>query len=342
VANRRVTSEDVAKYAGVSRTTVSLVLNSVQNIKISAATRQKVFDAASELGYVPNAMAQALVSRRTQAIGLVFTRQPHHIASDPFLPQVLDGILEVVRANNLRLLIDIIEPEHQEQAYHELVLAKRIDGIVFSGPRVDDVALVNLEKEGFPTVLMGQLPGSDFHSVDVDNRLAAHQAVDYLISLGHRQIACITNAPASYSASSDRLIGYCEALEQAGIPYNEALVRYGDFEPESGHIQMSSLLSAGVPFTAGFVASDAVLIGANAALREHGLRIPDDISLVGFDDIAWSKYVDPSLTTIRLPAQALGYQACTMLMQILNGQSVPERNLVLPTELIIRNSCRRL
>jgi DNA-binding LacI/PurR family transcriptional regulator len=340
VANRQVTSADVAKYAGVSRTTVSLVLNDVHNIKISPGTRQRVFDAAAELGYVPNAMAQALVSRRTQAIGLVFTRQPHHIASDPFLPQVLDGMLEVVRANNLRLLIDIVEPEHQEQAYHELVRAKRIDGIVFSGPRVDDVALVNLEKEGFPTVLMGQLPGSGFYSVDVDNHLAARQAVDYLISLGHRQIACITNAPSSYSASVDRLMGYRDALEQAGIPYNDTLVRFGDFEPESGYIQMNSLLSSGVPFTAGFIASDAVLIGANAALREHGLHIPDDISLVGFDDIAWSKYVDPPLTTVRLPAQAIGNQACTMLMQILNGQSIPERNLVLPTELIIRNSCK--
>ncbi len=342
MANRQVTSEDVARHAGVSRTTVSLVLNGVQNIKISPKTRQLVFDSAAELGYVPNSMAQALVSRRTHAIGLVFSRQPHHIATDSFMPQVLDGMLEVVRANNLRLLIDIVEPEHQEQAYHDLVRAKRIDGIVFSGPRVDDVALVNLEKEGFPTVLMGQLPGSSFYTVDVDNRLAARQAVDYLISLGHRQIACLTNAPVSYSAASDRLQGYRDALEQAGIPYNDELVRFGDFEPESGYQQMNSLLTSGAKFTAGFIASDAVLIGANAALREHGLRIPEDISLVGFDDIAWSKYVDPPLTTMRLPAQALGYQACTMLLKLLSGQSIPEKNLVLPTELIIRNSCRSL
>ena len=342
MAKRQVTSEDVAKHAGVSRTTVSLVLNDVHNIKISPETRQRVFDSAAELGYVPNAMAQALVNRRTQAIGLVFTRQPHHIATDSFLPQVLDGMLEVVRANNLRMLIDIVEPEHQEQAYHELGRAKRIDGIVFSGPRVDDVALINLEKEGFPTVLMGQLPGSNFYSVDIDNRLAARQAVEYLISLGHRQIACITNAPFSYSASADRLLGYREALEQAGIPFNESLVRFGDFEPESGYTQMSSLLASGISFTAGFIASDAVLIGANAALREHGLRIPADISLVGFDDIAWSQYVDPPLTTVRLPAQAIGKQACTMLMQILSGQVIQEKNIVLPTELIIRRSCRNL
>jgi hypothetical protein len=122
------------------------------------------------------------------------------------------------------------------------------------------------------------LPGSNFYSVDIDNRLAARQAVEYLIGLGHRQIACITNAPFSYSASADRLLGYREALEQAGIPFDESLVRFGDFEPESGYTQMSSLLASGIPFTAGFIASDAVLIGANAALREHGLCIPADIS----------------------------------------------------------------
>jgi LacI family repressor for deo operon, udp, cdd, tsx, nupC, and nupG len=105
---------------------------------------------------------------------------------------------------------------------------------------------------------------------------------------------------------------------------------------------MNSLLSSGVQFTAGFVASDAVLIGANAALREHGLHIPDDVSLVGFDDIAWSKYIDPPLTTIRLPAQALGNQACTMLLKILSGQIIEEKNLVLPTELVIRSSCKNL
>jgi LacI family transcriptional regulator len=340
VPKRQVTSEDVARYAGVSRTTVSLALNGVHSVKISPETRQKVFEAATVLGYVPNAMAQALVSRRTQAIGLVFTRQPHHIATDLFLPRVLDGMLEVVRANNLRLLIDIIEPEHQAQAYHNLVRAKRIDGIVLSGPKLDDLALFNLEKEGFPTVLMGQLPGDSFYSVDVDNRLAARQAVEYLIRLGHRQIACITNAPLSYSASSDRLLGYRDALEQAGIPYYDALVRLGDFEPESGYVQINSLLSSGVSFSAAFIASDAILIGAIAALRQRGYQIPADISLVGFDDIAWSRYADPTITTVHLPAEAIGSQACTMLLQILEGHEPRIRKLVLPTELVIRNSCR--
>jgi LacI family transcriptional regulator len=342
VTIRHITSEDVAKHAGVSRTTVSLVLNGVKSIHISPQTRQKVLDSAKSLGYVPNAMAQALVSKRTQAVGLIFTRQPHHIASDAFMPQVLDGMLEVVRANNLRLMIDIIEPEHQEQAYLQLIRAKRIDGIVFSGPRIDDIALTNLEKESFPTVLMGQLPNSRFHSVDVDNRQAARQAVEYLISLGHRQIVCITNAPLSYTASADRLLGYREALVNSGIPYDEALVRSADFDPESGYIQMESLLSSGIKFTAGFIASDTVLIGAKAALREHGLGVPADISLVGFDDIAWAKYMDPPLTTVQLPAHTLGSRACSTLLQILQGFSPQQKDLVLPTKMILRHSCQNL
>lgn len=340
MANQRVTSQDVARLAGVSRTTVSLVLNGVQTVQISPETKQKVLDAVKALSYVPNATAQALVSRRTHVIGLVLSRLPHHIASDAFLPQVLDGMLEVVRANKLRLLIDIVEPEHQERAYLQLVRAKHLDGIVFSGPRVDDQALKNLEKEGFPTVLMGDLPGSSFCSVDVDNQEAARQAVEYLVSLGHRQIVCITHAPLSFSAASERLSGYRQALEQAGLPYEQALVRVADFEPESGYVQMRSLLQSGRSFTAAFIASDTVLIGAKGALREAGLHIPEDISLVGFDDIIWAKYSDPPLTTVHLPAFSLGKQACTMLAQILNNQTIAQKNLILPTELMVRNSCR--
>ena len=336
---KRVTSQDVARVAGVSRTTVSLVLNEVPGFQISPETRQKVHEAATQLGYVPNATAQALASNRTQVIGLVFTRQPHHIATDAFLPQVIDGLLDVVRANNLRLLIDIVEPQHQEQAYLELARAKRIDGLVLSGPRLDDEALRNLEREGFPTVLMGRLPESDFCSVDVDNSLTARQAVEYLISLGHRRIACITNAPLSYSAAEYRLGGYHESLDAAGIDYDESLVRF-DFSPESGYARMNELLSGGTGFTGVFVASDTVSLGAKAALRERGLLIPDDISLIGLDDISIARFTDPPLTTMRVPAEDLAGRACTMLLRSLSGEPIPEKHLVLPTELVVRESCR--
>jgi LacI family transcriptional regulator len=138
---KRITSSDVAKQAGVSRTTVSLVLNDVEGIQISDETRTRVIQAAKQLGYVPDAAAQALVSRRAQSIGLILTRNPHHISSDAFLNQILDGLITAAHEHSIRLLIDIVEVEHQQKAYQELVRANRIDGLILSGPRFDDEAL---------------------------------------------------------------------------------------------------------------------------------------------------------------------------------------------------------
>ena len=339
---KRVTSQDVADHAGVSRTTVSLVLNDVEGTHISPETRQKVHEAAEHLVYVPDATAQALASRRARAIGLVMTRSPHHIASDTFLPQILAGLLHVVKQHKLRLLIESVEAEHQDRIYLELARAKHIDGMILLTPRIDDAGLRKLEEVDVPSVLMGKLVDSNLYSVDVDNRLAAKKAVQYLLELGHMRIACISNAPPSYSAAPDRVLGYQDALLEAGITPDEDLVRYADFDPQSGFVCMGSLLAAGNGFTAVFVASDNVAMGAKSALREAGLRIPEDVSIIGFDDIPWAQYSDPPLTTVRLPAQELASQACLMLVDLMQGL-VPERShQVLDTELVVRKSCRRM
>lgn len=338
---RRATSQDVANLAGVSRTTVSLVLNDVKGFNISPETRQRVHQAAEKLGYIPNATAQALATRRAKAIGLVMTRSPHHIASDTFLPQIIGGLLDVVRQNKLRLLIESVDVEHQDRAYLELIRAKHIDGMILLTPRLDDAGLRRLEEADVPTVLMGKLENSNLYSVDVDNRLAAKKAVQYLLDLGHTDIACISNAPASYSAAPDRVLGYKDALTEAGITPDEALIRYADFDPQSGFERMQSLLNGGKQFTAVFVASDNVAMGAKSALRDANLHIPDDISIVGFDDIPWARYSDPPLTTIHLPAQELARTACVMLMDLMRGAKMDERNLILDTELVVRQSCRK-
>ena len=341
MGNKRITSQDVADRAGVSRTTVSFVLNNVKGMNISSETRQKVLDAAESLSYIPDASAQALASRRAKAIGLVMTRSPHHIATDAFLPQVIGGLMEIVKESRLRLLFEWVEVEHQDRAYLELARAKHIDGMILLTPRIDDAGLKKLAEVELPTVLMGELTGTNLYSVDVDNRLAARNAVEYLIKLGHTRIACITNAPKNFSSSSDRLLGYRDALLAAGLSFDERLIRYGDFDPQSGYWQMKSLL-AGRLFTAVFVASDNVAIGANAALREAGLRAPEDISMIGFDDIPWSQFADPPLTTIRLPAQELARMACLLLIDLLHGNEPPTRRQLLSTELIIRKSCRSI
>jgi LacI family transcriptional regulator len=315
------------------------VLNDVQGVQISEETRQRVISAANELDYVPNAAAQALASRRAQIIGLILTRSPHHISSDAFLNQILDGLINAVHEHDMRLIIDIVETEHQKQAYLELVRAKRIDGLILSGPRFDDDALMALEKDHFPTVLMGQIPNTDFYSVDIDNFSAAKQAVTHLIKLSHEKIACITNANPSYTAAAERLRGYHKALEIHSLRFDENLVRYGDFTPESGYQCMKDLLEENTDFTAVFVASDVVAIGAKGAIREHGMDIPNDIALVGFDDVPLARYLDPPMTTVRLPATELAAKASEMLIQIIKGANPPKKQVLLDSQLVIRHSC---
>jgi LacI family transcriptional regulator len=333
-----VTSRDVAKRAGVSRTTVSFVLNEVEGVNISDETRRRVLAAAQELGYVPDAAAQALASRRTRIIGLVFSRSYHHLASDDFLLQIVDGLLDVVRQHGIRLLLDSVENMDQEDAYLGLARAKRIDGIIISVPRSDDRELHALAEEGFPVVLIGHLPNVNICSVDVDNRIAARMAVEHLMSLGHTRIGCITNAHPSFISAFDRLRGYREMLADAGIAFDEALVRYGNYSPESGFEAMVSLLQEPDLPTAVFVASDVVAFGAMAAIQESKLKIPDDIAVVGLDDVPLSRFFYPPLTTVRLPAAELGRKAGELLFDLILHQVEPGRQVLLETELVVRAS----
>ena len=339
MSSKRVTSQDVAKAAGVSRTTVSMVLNNVQHIKISEQTRQHVLETALALGYVPNAAAQALASSRSQIVGLVMARQPYHIIADAFLNLLLDGFLQSIHRNGLRLLVDIVEPKHQQETYLRLARAKHIDGLILAGVRQDDEGVYSLVKEGIPAVLIGSLPDPIIDTVDVDNRSASKVAVEHLIGLGHTQVACITNASLEYSSPSQRLEGYRQALNSAGLPYNEDLVRQGDYVIESGYGQMNNLLDAQTPFSAIFVASDVVAQGAIAALHERKLRIPEDIAIVGFDDVPMARFTTPSLTTIHVPAQKMAEDACELLVSRIANGDAPIQHIHLPSQLVVRNSC---
>lgn len=339
VGGKRVTSQDVANAAGVSRTTVSMVLNGVEGMKISPGTRQRVLDVAERLGYVPNAAARALVRQRAQVVGLILARSSRHLVSDVFITQILEGLLEVFRQHDISLLIDVVDPEHREDAYVQLARAKRIDGILFSGPRLDDEALPELEREGFPIVLIGQLPNSHLCMVDIDNRAAARKATAHLVECGRRKIACITNAQATYSAACERLEGYKLALQDAGQEYRTELVRFGDFTIDSGYRCMKDLLDSGEEFDAVFVASDTLALGARAALFERGLFVPQHVAMVGFDDLPTAQYMDPPLTSVHLPVSDLARQAGATLIALMNGDPVECRSIILDTHLVIRESC---
>ena len=337
--NKRATAQHVADLAGVSRSTVSFVLNDVPGMRISEETRRRVLNAARQLDYHPDATARRMVSGQTRIIGFVLRQSPTQAFADHFLPQVLNGLSQAASAMGYHILIEPIPPEDTTGAYVKLIRERHVDGIILSGPRSDDEELIRIHSEGASIVLLGQLSGSGIPFVDVDNVGGAQLAVRHLTNLGHRRIAMITNAPPAYTASMDRLSGYRLALQAAGIEYDASLVRNGHFTPESGYVAMSELLTMNPLPSAVFVASDTVALGVLQALRQHGQQVPDDIALVGFDDIPLSEFLDPPLTTVRLPAYNLGRGAAGLLIQIINEKKGYSPEVLLETELVVRVSC---
>jgi LacI family transcriptional regulator len=213
-----------------------------------------------------------------------------------------------------------------------------VDGIILSGPRQDDLEIFKLQLKGFPIVMMGQLPGSHVHFVDINAVEGAATAVRHLIELGHTRIAMITNAPLQYTSAQQRSAGYEKALQEAGIPLDPNLLREGNFTPASGLEAMNSLLKVSPRPTAVFVASDVVTMGAIQAIKRAELNIPKDIAMVGFDDIPMAAYYNPPLTTIRLPAYGLGWAASDLLVRLIQGEHMEQEGIFLESKLIIRSS----
>ena len=332
---KRSTSADVARLAGVSRTTVSFVLNDSPTAQISQATRERVLAAAEELGYAPNASARTLAVGASLVIGLVLRQRPEQVAVDALLPETLRGLTDAARESGYRVMVEPLPPT--DHSYATLLRARHADGLVVSGPRADDRALADLQGEGFPVVLQGSLPDVAIPSVDVDNVSGARLAVEHLISAGHRRIACITNAPLAYTAAAERLAGYRAALDAAGIAYDEELVTSADFDAASGHAAMVRLIRRGCAFTAVFVASDVVALGVIGAARAHRIDVPRQLAVVGFDDIPLAAHFDPPLTTVHLPAYQLGFSTGRALIDRIDGRPVPARS-VLETQLVVRGS----
>ncbi len=336
---KRATAKEVAERAGVSRTTVSFVLNNVPGMRISDETRQVVLRAALDLDYHPDATARRMVSGRTKMLGFVLNQNVDQALADHFLPRVLTGFSQAAAALDYKILFQPIPPEAAASAYGQLVRERHVDGFALSGPRLDDEELLNGQLQNAPVVLLGQLPNSRLPFVDVDNKGGAAMATRHLIGLGHSRIAVITNAQPVYTASIDRLAGYRQALEGAGLPFEPGLVRFGNFTPHSGFQAMEELLALDPVPTAVFVASDTVALGALQCLRRHELRIPEDMALVGFDDIPLVEFIDPPLTTVRLPAFGLGWGAGDLLTRMIAGDDIQNPQVILETELVVRESC---
>ncbi len=339
---RRVTSQEVATRAGVSRTTVSFVLNNVTAANISTKTRNRVLKAAEELGYVPNAVAQMLASGQSRTIGLVIS-ESEHFQVDAFIPQLLHGLTSTSHKLGYRVLLETVEDVSKPDAYMHLVTGQRIDGLIVLNTRSDDAQLPELIKRSFPMVLIGFPENTELqdhvHTIEASNLKAAHRATTHLIELGHQRIATITFAPNRNSATQGRRLGYKKALEDAGLHYDETLVIFGNYSAESGYKAMKKLLKHKHLPTALFAGNDTIAIGAMAAIFEHGLRVPEDIAVVGYDDIPTAPYLRPALTTIRTSAALHGERAVDMLSKLMRGEELKSQRMFLETPLVIRKSC---
>ena len=339
VKAKRPTSFEVAELAGVSRSTVSFVLNGVAKANISAATQARVRDAARSLGYVPTAAGRTLASGRTNTLGL-FICHAEHLQVDAFIPGALYGLNEVSQKNGFKVIVEAVEDPARPDVYLELVRAKQVDGLVVLNPRRGDKELSRLTKEDVPLVIIGASELPQAYTVSTDDKTApAKRLTEHLIRLGHTRIAHISYGGLEYQGADERFQGYLQALARAGLSYDPALLRTGNYSAESGFAAMASLLEARADFTALFASNDTVALGAMAALRRYGKRIPEDVAVVGYDDIPMAAYAAPPLTTIRSPALDHGRLAGEMLIHLIRGEPVDQVQVHLELDLIIRESC---
>jgi LacI family transcriptional regulator len=339
MTSNRITSQDVADRAGVSRTTVSFVLNGNHVDSVSEPTRQRVLRIARDLGYVPHAAARSLAGGKSGTIGLV-VNDARTISVDVFVALMLHGLHDACREHTYRLLLETAEFDETSRAYERLVRAKQIDALVVLNPDPEDAELMSLIESGYPVALVGAVAHPQAHLVVCEaSPTTVYQTTSHLLALGHRQIAFIHFAPVRNPEADPRYRGYCEALRDAGAPFDERRVRFAAFDAATGYEQMRALLASGVGMTALVAGNDTIAIGALTAIHEAGLRVPEDIAVIGHDDIPVARFVTPALSTMRVPAEELGRQCGEMVIRLLNGEHIESRKVVLPPELIIRQSC---
>ncbi len=335
------TIKDIAKQAGVSVTTVSRALNGYDDV--NEVTRKKIKRIAEELSYSPNAVARSLVSKKTRTIGLIISDINRAGAKDAFAYEVLCGINDRAGDLNYDLLLFSTSPTKQiEKSYTTLCKERNVEGAIISGLRLDDPYLHEvIDQNAFPCVLI-DIPrtGDNVGHITSDSRVGASMAVRHLLEGGHRRIAMI-NGHDQASVSKERYEGYKDALREAGLEVREDSVYDGFFTEDGGAEAMYQILIRHPDVTAVFCASDLMALGAMRTLEKLGRKVPDDMSVIGFDDITISAYCSPKLTTIRQDKYELGYQGAQLLIDMLE-QRTDNRKILLNNQLIVRESTRPL
>jgi LacI family transcriptional regulator len=331
-----ITIDEIAQMAGVSKTTVSRVLNNKPDV--SPETREVILDLIAKCDFKPNALAKAITLQKSQSIGLIIPHEANYIFSNPFYVEVMRGVSTEV--DKLGYFLLICYPH--DQNYMDIFKQKRVDGFILMSPGsfakhiIDSLFVVDA-----PFVSTSYVPDErGMVYVDVDNFEGGCMVMEHLISLGHRRISFVGKP--NLTSSVDRFEGYKASLQKHGIPYDERLVRIATVASiNGGAMAMNELLKVENPPTAVFLVNDQLAIGAMQAVQENGLSVPEDISIVGFDDIPLAETLNPPLTTVRQPAFEKGVQAARMLVQYLEKKKKPD-NQILGVELVVRKTTASL
>lgn len=330
-----VTIKDVARHANVSITTVSRVLNETEHA-VSPETKERVLKAIQELGFYPNAMARGLHLNKTRTIGLIIQD-----ISNPYYPSIVRGVEdEAQELGYTVILANAYRSRERTTKYLNVFREKRVDGIIFTGGGVvkDAVEEKFFEHTHISTVVIGKSCNAKLPSVQVNNVQASREACEHLIKAGHRQIVTITG-PEGSTTAIDRLEGYYQALKHHGIKPKDEWIIQGTFEFESGYSAVEKFPEIGKDkVTALFAQNDMMAIGAMKAFEEKGLKVPEDIAVIGFDNIPLSSFVTPVLSTVTVPVYELGRMSMKILSDLLLGHEV-SRITTLPTKLALRQSC---
>jgi LacI family transcriptional regulator len=322
---------DVARDAGVSTSTVSHVLNGTRYV--SDETKTRVLQTMEQLGYRPSSLARSLVRQETQSLALIV---PDNV--NPFFAELARGIENCgFNAGYNVILGNSDRSSAKELAYLDMLIAKRVDGIIYMTMSAALDQLQPLLDHKIPVVTFDR----EYDRLDailLDNILGGYQATRHLIELGHRRVACI-GGPDAKNRSHHRTRGYEDALAEAGIPVDPDLIQAGDWMYESGKQGARQLFDLPQPPTAIFACNDMMAIGAMAFLHERGLRVPDDVSVVGFDDVGLSAYAWPPLTTLATPIVEVGERLCQLLLDRIKGQLPPEpQRITVGGRLVVRGS----
>lgn len=324
-----ITLKDVAEKAKVSVSTVSYVLNNKKIVR--PETFKRINDAIQELGYVPNLVARGLKTKRTLTLGIILPD-----IANMFFAEIIRGIEDTVNEFGYSIILcNTDNDDKREVKYLSTLLSKDIDGMIFIG--TGKVHQISRKATKVPIVVVDRKVGRDFCSVYTDNIKGGYLATKYLLQKYKKEVVILSGST-SLNTFFDRMVGYRDALKESGIEYNEALVHECDFTYEGGFKAVNKLLDSGINFRSIFAANDFIAIGAIRALVEKGIKIPQEVAIVGYDDIPISSVFIPSLSTVKQPKYEIGKKSAELIMEIIQNDSYNNKQLILEPSLVLRET----